>query len=379
MKYLLFTLATIFIFICGRSTAFAHTAIDGHPTLAIGSPAPDFNLPGVDGKSYSLASFTKADILVVVFTCNHCPTAQAYEDRIIKIADDYRSKNVAVVAIMPNDPKSITLSELDYTDMGDSFEEMKVRANEKHFNFPYLYDGDTESTAVKYGPVATPHVFIFDKARKLRYSGRIDDVEKPSKTPHTTDARNAIEALLNHTDVAVKTTKVFGCSVKWAEKKEIVQKYYDDCAKEPVTLQPIETDQLSSLLKNNTDSLRLITFWSNKSNDSHSQLADLVTIYHMYRSRDFQFISVGMDTQNDQAADLSVLKSLHASNINFLYPSQTVSQLIHSSSGEWNGNLPFTIIVEPGGKIVYQKQGKIDPAELKKTIVNNHLIGRYYL
>ena len=138
-----------------------------HPSLPIGSPAPAFSLPATDGKTYSLASFSKADVLVIVFTCNHCPTAQAYEDRIIQLTKDYSSKNVAVVAIMPNDPASINLDELGYTDLGDSFEEMKLRAKEKNFNFPYLYDGENEKVSLAYGPVATPHVFIFDNKRIL--------------------------------------------------------------------------------------------------------------------------------------------------------------------------------------------------------------------
>ena len=144
-----------------------------HKTLEIGAQAPDFKLKGIDDKIYSLASFKDANILVIVFTCNHCPTAQAYEDRIIKFTNDYKDKGVAVVAIMPNNPAAIRLDELGYTEMSDSFEEMKIRAKDKHFNFPYLYDGDTQATANAYGPVATPHVFIYEKERKLRYEGRI--------------------------------------------------------------------------------------------------------------------------------------------------------------------------------------------------------------
>ena len=112
---------------------------------------------------------------MVVFTCVHCPTAQGYEDVLIQLTSEYQSKGVAVVAISPNDPKSIRLDELGYTDLSDSFEEMKIRAKDKKFNFPYLYDGETSSTSMKYGPQATPHVFIFDKNRTLRYTGRIDD------------------------------------------------------------------------------------------------------------------------------------------------------------------------------------------------------------
>src|SRR5205809_6271584 len=103
-----------------QSLCFA-SPYDEHKTLAIGASAPDFKLPAVDGKTYSLASFKNANIFVIIFTCNHCPTAQAYEDRIIKLTDDYKSKGVIVVAIMPNDPSAIRLDELGYTDMGDSF------------------------------------------------------------------------------------------------------------------------------------------------------------------------------------------------------------------------------------------------------------------
>ena len=110
-------------------------------TLEIGSAAPDFNLPGVDGKQYSLASFRRDDILVVVFTCNHCPTAQAYEDRIKQLVTDYKDKKVAVVAISPNDPLAVRLDELAYTDVSDALEDMKIRAKDHAFNFPYLYDG----------------------------------------------------------------------------------------------------------------------------------------------------------------------------------------------------------------------------------------------
>src|SRR5690348_14437015 len=126
------------------------------PTLPIGSQAPDFNLPGVDGRNYKLTDFDQAKILAVVFTCNHCPTAQYYEERVKRLAGEYKDRGVALVAIMPNDPKSVRLDELGWTDLSDSFEEMKVRAKERQFNFPYLYDGDTESVARAYGPVATP-------------------------------------------------------------------------------------------------------------------------------------------------------------------------------------------------------------------------------
>src|SRR5439155_11203287 len=138
------------------------------PTLELGAAAPDFKLPGVDGKKHSLKDFKRARILVVVFTCNHCPTAQYYEERLKRIVEDYKAKGVALVAISPNDPQSVRLDELGYTDLSDSCEEMKIRAKERGYKFPYLYVGETQSTARAYGVVATPHVYIFDRDRSLR-------------------------------------------------------------------------------------------------------------------------------------------------------------------------------------------------------------------
>ena len=139
-KYLFFCLTLFW-------TTLRAYAIDPK-TLEIGSKAPDFKLPGTDGKTYSLASFSKAKVLVVVFTCNHCPTAQAYEDRIIKLTSDYKAKGVQVVAISTNDPTAVRLDELGYTDLSDSFEEMKIRSKDKKYNFPYLYDGATQVTSL---------------------------------------------------------------------------------------------------------------------------------------------------------------------------------------------------------------------------------------
>src|SRR5215208_3289446 len=145
------------------------------PMLKIGAKAPDFNLSGVDGKSYSLKNFADAKILVIIFTCNHCPTAQAYEQRIIDLHKDYAPKGVSLVAISPNDDAAVRLDELGYTDVGDSFADMKQRANERKYDFPYLYDGATQETSRAFGVLATPQVFLFDAERKLRYVGRIDD------------------------------------------------------------------------------------------------------------------------------------------------------------------------------------------------------------
>ena len=183
----------------------------------------------------------------MVFTCNHCPTAQAYEKRIAELHADFKDQGVAVVAISPNDPAAVRLDELGYTDLGDSFEEMKIRARDHKFPYPYLYDGETQGTAKAYGVLATPHVYIFDAARKLRYVGRFDDAEVKAVKSH--DARNAVVALLAGKPVPVEKTRVFGCSTKWAEKQADARKSLARWDAEPVTLEPIDVAGVAKLVK----------------------------------------------------------------------------------------------------------------------------------
>jgi len=291
-SFLVFSHLFLCIVCCSSFAAGFHDP----PTLAIGSKAPGFNLQGIDGKNYTLSSFKDAKVLVIAFICNHCPTSQAYEERLIQLTRDYADKGVKLVAINPNNPASLRYDELGWSDVGDSFEDMKVRAREKHFNFPYLYDGETEITSKQYRPVSTPHIFIFDKNRILRYCGRVDDMENPHKAPHSSDARNAIDALLNNQEVPVAVTKVFGCSIKWLEKNDWLDKAAVKWAKEPVTLDTISTAGVVDLLKNNSDKLRLINVWATWCGPCTAEFPDFIKLSRIYVQRDFEFISIRQTT-----------------------------------------------------------------------------------
>lgn len=344
-------------------------------TLEIGAPAPDFRLPGVDGKTYSLKSFAPAKVLALIFTCNHCPTAQAYEDRIKALAADYKNKGVAVVAVSPNYPQAVALDEMGYTDLGDSFEEMKIRAKDKGFNFPYLFDGETGTMSKAYGPMATPHVFVFDQQRKLRYTGRLDGSEKPGSA-NAEDTRRAIEALLAGKPVAVAKTKTFGCSIKWKEKSDWARKAPLVWAKEPVDLKTIGEAALKALLKNDTDKVRLINVWATWCGPCVVEMPEFVNINRMYRNREFEFITISADKPDKKDKALALLKKLQASNTNYIWHAEDKYKLIEAIDPQWQGALPYTLLIEPGGKILYRTQGSIVPLELKKMIVNK--ISRYY-
>jgi thiol-disulfide isomerase/thioredoxin len=316
-------------------------------------------------------------VLVIVFSCNHCPTAQAYEDRILSIAKEYKTKGVQIVMISPNAPKALNYSELGYTDMGDSFEEMKVRASEKAFPFPYLYDGDEQKCALAYGPAATPHCFVFDKNRILRYTGRVDGSEKPG-TGKGEDLRNAIDDVLAGTAVKNPVTKVFGCSVKWSWKDEYTQKLYKEWAKLPVSVEEIDSAGIKELIKNTSRKVRLINVWATWCGPCVTEFPDLVIIDRMYRGRPFEFISISADKQARKPEVLKFLQKQEASNKNYIFNKDDVYQLIEAVDPEWQGALPYTLLIEPGGKVLYKKQDTIDPHQMKKLIVDSKYIGRYY-
>jgi peroxiredoxin len=179
-------------------------------TLEIGQPAPHFDLPGVDDRRYSLASFTDAPVLVIAFWCNHCPYVIGSEERMKRFVADYAPRGVAIVAINSNETENHP---------GDSFDKMIERSRHQRYDFPYLRD-ETQEVARAYGALRTPHFFVFDQERKLRYTGRMDDNPRTPGMEKTRELCDAVDALLGGKTVAVAVTNPIGCNVKWWGKPE---------------------------------------------------------------------------------------------------------------------------------------------------------------
>jgi peroxiredoxin len=346
----------------------------GLRTLPIGASAPDFKLPGVDGREHALKDFADAHILVVVFTCNHCPTAQAYEDRIIRLHADYKGKGVALVAISPNDPKAVRLDELGYTDLSDSLEEMKLRAKERKFAFPYLYDGETQKTALAYGVLATPQVFVFDRERRLRYVGRIDDSDVKEVQSH--DTRNAIDALLAGKPVPVERTRVFGCSTKWADKRADAKKALEKWDREPVALESLDEAGVARLARNEGDKLLLVNVWASWCGPCVEELPELVTMNRMYRRRAFRLVTLSMDEPEKKDTAMKVLREQHVAADNYIVKIKDRDKFADLLDKDWAGPLPHTLLIARGGKILYHKSGAIDALAVKRAIVGH--LGRTY-
>jgi thiol-disulfide isomerase/thioredoxin len=347
---------------------------NAHPepkTLEIGSQASDFTLKGVDDKTYTLADFSKSKVLVVVFNCNHCPTAQAYQDRLNEIYNKYTPKGVALVVISSNSSKSLNLWEQGWSDLGDSFEEMKIRAKDKGFKFPYLYDGDDQKTAIAYGPMATPHAFVFDKDRKLQYVGSIDESMEKGKGELL---KNAIDAILEGRKIEKPVTKVFGCSTKWAWKTEGTIKLYKEWAALPVTIENIDTSGIKELIRNKSDKLRLINVWASWCGPCVQEFPDFVILDRIYRSREFEFVSINADKLSRKDNVLKFLQKNEASNKNYIFNSDNNYALVEAIDPQWSGALPYTMLIEQGGKVIYRLQGPINMFEMRKLIAGNRYI-----
>lgn len=348
----------------------AGVAEDAHVTLPIGSLAPDFVLPGVDGKTHKLSDYAGSPVLAIVFTCNHCPTAQLYEGRIKRLAADYRDKGVALVAIQPNDPNALRVDEMEMSDMSDTLEEMKIRAEFRHFNYPYLYDGTTQSVAEAYGPTATPHIFIFDRERKLRYEGRVDDNQRELLVK-SSDARNALDALLAGKPVPVAHTGVFGCSTKWKYKQASRMEALRKIEAEPVGLELLTADKLKELRANATGKVLLVNFWATSCGSCVTEFPDLQTTLRMYLSREFSLVTVSTNAPDERPAVLKFLEKQHATSRNLLFASPDVHALQVAFGAKWDPALPYTMLIAPDGKVLYRREGEVDIFDLRRIILAN--------
>jgi peroxiredoxin len=339
-----------------------------HPILPIGSPAPDFTLIGIDHKMHSLSDYASAKVLVVVFESNHCPVSIAYEERIRQLYQDYKGKGVQLIAINPNNASAVRLNELGYTDSTDSLPEMETRAALRHIDWPYLYDGETQTTAAKFGAVATPHIFIFDQDRKLRYEGRIDDSTAIERVK-SNDARNAIDALLAGQPVAVSSTPAFGCTTKWLSKATGVKEEMEKINAEPVNLTKASADDLKKLRANQTGKTVIVDFWSTKCEECKKELIDYETTYRMYRLRKFDMVTVSTDKPADAAQVVQFLQDQHASGTNLQFDSGNTKALQAAVGEKWKLDAPFVIVLGPDGNVVYRKEGKADILDVRRHVL----------
>jgi thiol-disulfide isomerase/thioredoxin len=245
---------------------------------------------------------------------------------------------------------------------------MKIRAAHRSFNFPFLYDGENQDVSRKYGPVATPHVFLFDQDRKLRYQGRIDSNprEAYAKVP---DARHALDAVLAGTPVPVERTPAVGCSVKWLDKKTSVNAERERFAKEPVALEKVTVDQIKALRANQTDKTLLVNFWATWCAPCTAEFPELMKTWRMYRKRPFELVTVSVNYPDEEKAVRRFLEEQLASTRNLLSATMDPHELVRAFDAEWNGGVPYSMLIAPGGTVLYKSPGQLNMLETRRMIL----------
>lgn len=360
------------------------TAREVPPVLPLGSDLPSFSLPGIDGKTHTEKDHAEAEILCLVFTCNHCPDAVAAAARLEEIHQDYQDKGVALVAVNPNNPKSLRPDELGYSPYNDSFEEMTPFAKSYGWTFPYLYDGEKQELATACGAQSTPHVFIFDDERKSRYTGRMDDARRSSKPVEKSYLRDALDALLAGEKVETPVTRSFGCSTKWLFKKDSVAQDQEAWEQKPVTLEGLDEKLAKKLRKNDSGNVRLMNFWSTTCGPCVAEFPDLVETYRRFQNRNVDFITISLDPAEDEAKVRKFLESRHAAlanrtrpsmekegrkSNNYLWTGKNPDRLAEAIYPEWNGALPLTLVISPDGEVLWNHLGQVDVVELRTGIL----------
>jgi peroxiredoxin len=353
-----------------------HETGDVPPILKIGAQPPDFNLPGTDGTMHKLSDYASSKVLVVIFTCDHCPVAQMYEKRIKQLTADYARRGVSVVAINPNDPKAVHLSEMGHTDLGDSLEDMKLRAEHRHFNYPYLFDGATQTVALKYGPTATPHAFVFDAQRKLRYEGRIDNnTREELATKH--EARDAIEAVLSGNPVAVTSAPAIGCSTKWAYKEAGAETEIKESETEPVKLEMASSDEIKALRANSAGKLLLVNFWATWCEPCLAEFPEIQKMVRTYKKRPLQIVTVSINSPDELKFVQSFLGEQHAVSRNLLFDGKDPADAVTAFGTGWTGGVPYTVLISPSGEVLFKTQGAMNVVEVRRAILRNLPDDRY--
>ena len=348
-----------------------------HPLMPIGTAAPDFSLKGTDDKIHTLAEFSKPKVLVVMFESIHCPVSENYEGRMRALYDQYNGKDVTFVAINPNNPTAVRLDELGYTDLTDAPADMKIRVKDRDIPWPYLYDGETQSTVQKFGAVATPHVFIFDGDRKLRYEGRIDDNQN-EKMVKVHDVHDAIEAVLTGKEVAVPHRPAFGCSTKWLSKSGDVQREWAKIIAEPVVLTPASSTDLSTLRANAGDKVTVVHFWNTKGKDTPTNFNLLETTYRMYRGRSYDFATVNTDAAANNNKVTEFLRAQYASSKNLHLAPADLKSAQSAFGATWRADEEYTAVIAPGGKIVYAHVGQVNILDVRHAVLANFTDNPHY-
>ena len=333
------------------------------------SSLPEFELLGTNGLTYRSEDLKAKKIVCLVMLSNHCKISQRFEYLINEISEKMKQNDSILIAISPNNENAIIPDELAYSEVGDSYEEMKIRSINNRYTFPYLYDGEKQVVAKQLGSKSTPHGYLFDRKRKLVFSGKIGDYNKPTDIKESDLFKKYLDCL-NDEDPKITHTKVHGTSIKFTEDIFMADRIKKRYANETVTLRYIDEKTLKFFIEHLKGSPTIFHIWSSSVNGFRQNLIELSSIYKIFRKRGFRLLTICVDPDKTETEIKTQLERAQLSAVNLCLKGSEVGSLMKFVPIESKSTVPFTILFGNEGNHLYSTVGGIDTLRCKKLIVN---------
>jgi hypothetical protein len=328
-----------------------------------------FNLRCVNGEMYNNKDLMGKTGAALIFLSNHCKVSQQFQKNVILRNKIWIEQGIKLTVISPNYEKAILPDELAYTDAGDSFEEMKERAENENYNFPYIYDGKNQIITKSLKVKITPSAYLFNKYGKLIYCGRLGNHEKPEELKNA-EFSQAIERLLKE-NYSYTRTKVYGTSIKFQEDLNLVERVRKRYAQETIYLNYANKRKLNFFLKQETKYPRFFYIWTIYDNQTQTRenLIGISANYKIFRKRGLKVYTICICEENEKEKALEILKRAQLSTLNFYTSAKEISDLSKLRDSVGFKTTPFCRLLSGDGKFDYGTNGVIDQKSLKKAFL----------
>ena len=334
--------------------------------FAFGNDLPPISLKNIDNNIYTTKNLTGFDYVCIILYSNHCRISQKFEYAIKKITTEFKRNNSKVVVISPNNEDAIIPDELAYSDLGDSFEDMKIRYSESNFNFPYLYDGKNQTVSSYLKTTTTPHAFLFNKQRKLIYNGRIGDYKDP-KNLEKSDLYKSFENALSGNE-EYKKTKVYGTSIKTGKNVGLAERVKRRYSEEKVTLRKIDKKTLEFFLEYGTKNPTVFYLWTPIDEGCRENLLALSETFKIFRKRGFKLYTICLEGSKNDA--LICLENAQLSSANFIMHGSEITALTEFIPSNSTKISPLMIFFSKNKILKFSHIGKLNNQQLKKNLIN---------
>ena len=330
----------------------------------------EFSLMGVDYKTYTNKDLNGLNGTLLVFLSNHCKFSQTFQQFLVHSNRKWNNQGIKLIAISPNHEKAILPDEMAFSEAGDSFEEMVLRAKTQNYNFAYIYDGKNQIITKSIETKITPSAYLFDSQGELVYSGRIGDHEMPNDYEKSELHQNIVK-LINKEKVEYNRTKIHGTAIKFKKDIRFAENLAKRYAEETIRLNYADERKLNFFIEQETNYPRFFYVWSLENNPdvTRENLIKISTVYKIFRKRGIKVFTVCICKPEDQSKVLEILKQTQLSSLNFYTGGTEVSKLVTLRSQEGKRITPFCRIIQGDNSLAYGKNDLLDIKVLKREFL----------